>query len=259
MFDDLNKNSLPSAGGQSPMSGQGAPSPFNPPVPKPAQGNVDDLFAETDKTFPGQAPVKPAVFQPKPPAHGEEAIGADNAGARSGNQNKKIILLAGIVLIFIVLVGGGIYGFTILRNPASVTPVVEEEINNNAAKEDDGNQVVEENGQAEDNTANNQPENNQPANDQNNPDAVVDNNEAAPVPQKIDTDQDGLFDEEEESLGMDINNSDSDGDGLSDREEVKFYKTDPLQIDSDGDGFSDGEEVKNGYNPKGSGKLFEIK
>ena len=51
---------------------------------------------------------------------------------------------------------------------------------------------------------------------------------------------------------------DTDRDGLTDREEVKVYKTDPLNADTDGDGFNDGDEVDQGYNPKGSGKLYEI-
>ena len=36
---------------------------------------------------------------------------------------------------------------------------------------------------------------------------------------------------------------DTDGDGLSDGEEVKLYGTDPLDSDSDGDGLSDGDEL----------------
>ncbi len=47
-----------------------------------------------------------------------------------------------------------------------------------------------------------------------------------------DTDNDGLFDDEEEKYGCDMNNP-----------------------DTDGDGYSDGDEVKNGYNPAGEGKL----
>jgi hypothetical protein len=42
---------------------------------------------------------------------------------------------------------------------------------------------------------------------------------------------------------------DSDGDGLSDSDEVYIYGTDPLKADTDGDGRSDGEEVMAGTNP----------
>lgn len=44
---------------------------------------------------------------------------------------------------------------------------------------------------------------------------------------------------------------DSDGDGLSDNEEI-LYGTDPKNPDTDGDGYSDGEEVKNGHDPLSS-------
>lgn len=50
-----------------------------------------------------------------------------------------------------------------------------------------------------------------------------------------DTDSDGLYDDEEEKYGTDINNS-----------------------DSDGDGYLDGSEVKNGFNPMGAGKLENL-
>ena len=58
-----------------------------------------------------------------------------------------------------------------------------------------------------------------------------------------DKDQDGLFRKDEEKLGTDPNNPDTDGDGLSDGEEVNTYKTNPLNPDTDGDGLSDGQEV----------------
>lgn len=47
---------------------------------------------------------------------------------------------------------------------------------------------------------------------------------------------------------------DSDYDGLTDKEEIK-YKTDLNNPDTDKDGYLDGEEVKNGYNPNGNGKI----
>lgn len=78
------------------------------------------------------------------------------------------------------------------------------------------------------------------------------------VNQPLDTDKDGLSDEEETNLGTNINNSDSDNDNLFDFEEAKIYQTDPLNSDTDGDGHSDGEEVKKGYNPKGPGLLRDL-
>ncbi len=49
--------------------------------------------------------------------------------------------------------------------------------------------------------------------------------------------------------------TDSDGDGLSDSDEINKYHTDPFVADTDHDGFSDGAEVRMGYNPLGPGKL----
>ena len=59
----------------------------------------------------------------------------------------------------------------------------------------------------------------------------------------VDTDDDGLTDEEEHELGTDPNDPDTDGDGLDDGEEVHDYGTEPLLWDSDEDGYGDGEEV----------------
>jgi len=43
---------------------------------------------------------------------------------------------------------------------------------------------------------------------------------------------------------------DTDGDGLSDGDEVNVHGTEPLVTDTDGDGFSDGDEVSAGSDPK---------
>lgn len=76
-----------------------------------------------------------------------------------------------------------------------------------------------------------------------------------------DTDKDGLYDIVEKSIGTDINNADSDGDGLDDYQEVEILGLDPLSKDSDGngivdfdedndgDGLSNGEEILLGCNP----------
>lgn len=72
-----------------------------------------------------------------------------------------------------------------------------------------------------------------------------------------DLDMDGLSNSEEESLGTNPYKIDSDNDGLSDREEVMVYNTDPMNPDSDADTYLDGQEVESGYNPLGEGKLGE--
>ena len=65
----------------------------------------------------------------------------------------------------------------------------------------------------------------------------------------LDSDGDGLTDEEEAILGTDPLNADSDADGLNDGDEVSVYGTNPLSHDTDGDGFSDGEEIADGADP----------
>lgn len=68
-----------------------------------------------------------------------------------------------------------------------------------------------------------------------------------------DQDEDGLSDEKEQELGTDPSKPDTDGDGLSDRDEVEDLKTDPLRTDSDGDRVNDGEEVEQKRDPLVSG------
>ncbi|MEM1180815.1 MAG: carboxypeptidase regulatory-like domain-containing protein, partial [Acidobacteriota bacterium] len=64
----------------------------------------------------------------------------------------------------------------------------------------------------------------------------------------LDSDYDGLGDEEEVSLGTDPFNPDTDGDGLGDGDEIDLG-ADPLDADSDGDGMPDGYEVDRGFDP----------
>ncbi len=58
-----------------------------------------------------------------------------------------------------------------------------------------------------------------------------------------DRDEDGLGRCDEEKFGTDPKNPDTDGDGLSDGEELNNYKTDPLKADTDGDSLSDYDEI----------------
>ncbi len=85
-------------------------------------------------------------------------------------------------------------------------------------------------------------------------------NSGTPMPEQpaVDSDGDGLSDDDEKAKGTNPDAVDSDGDNLSDREEVQVYLSDPLKGDTDGDGYLDGQEVANGYDPKGPGKLLEL-
>ncbi|MBX7106992.1 MAG: hypothetical protein K1X57_23175, partial [Gemmataceae bacterium] len=69
-------------------------------------------------------------------------------------------------------------------------------------------------------------------------------------PQNADSDGDGLNDGAEvKQYHTDPNKRDTDGDSLSDGLEVNTYKTDPTKLDSDGDGISDTQEVSLGSDP----------
>src|SRR5207247_2287959 len=58
-----------------------------------------------------------------------------------------------------------------------------------------------------------------------------------------DPDNDGLSNLEEQSAGTDPRNADTDGDGLTDGQEVHNVHTNPSKADTDGDGLTDGAEI----------------
>lgn len=65
---------------------------------------------------------------------------------------------------------------------------------------------------------------------------------------ELDTDNDGVTDEDENKDGTDPTNADSDNDGVSDGEE-KTDSTNPLIPDTDNDGVNDGDEKIDGTDP----------
>lgn len=81
----------------------------------------------------------------------------------------------------------------------------------------------------------------------------------------LDSDQDGLEDSFEININTDPHNWDSDGDNISDYDEVAFdgdddgydpqTDTNPLDQDTDGDGYSDGAEVTAGSDPLSSNSI----
>ncbi|MBI2459056.1 MAG: hypothetical protein HYV53_00705 [Parcubacteria group bacterium] len=211
----------------------------NTPLQPPAPVKTEDIFSQVDKT------VKPEPFRPRDP-NSPPASGTVIPAAAGWLKNKPMVFS----LIFgglLVVLAGGYFGLKLAVNGAATvkkTAVQEETKNNPSApagqvKTEIPN-LVEPPLQAT-STPLDQPV------------------EPPKVSQPIDTDQDGLTDEEEARLGANANNPDTDGDGLTDREEAKVYGTDPLKADTDGDGYADGAEIKNNYNPNGQGKLYEIK
>ncbi|MCK5062026.1 hypothetical protein KAR28_05790 [Candidatus Parcubacteria bacterium] len=260
MFDDLdNKTSDNSSEGDDNVSTKeeaseasvqptltSAPSVSEAPkAPNKANSNagIEDIFSDTDA---GEVePIKPAAFQPKADAgHGEELSGAEP----KGNKFRKIIIPVVLIVVLGAIGAGGMYGYKYVINligdeDAKVINSLEEENTPDIPiEQDDADTDISE----LENIA--EPsETEEPASDN-----------AISEPLLSDTDGDGISDQEEISLGTNINSVDTDNDGLFDREEVYVYKTDPINEDTDGDGFFDGAEVQDGYNPNGPGKLYEI-
>ncbi|MGY8690307.1 MAG: LamG-like jellyroll fold domain-containing protein, partial [Verrucomicrobiales bacterium] len=65
----------------------------------------------------------------------------------------------------------------------------------------------------------------------------------------VDSDGDGLSDAEEVTTGTDPLRKDTDGDGLEDGAEIKTHGTNPTLADSDSDSFSDTFEIRQGTDP----------
>lgn len=193
---------------------------------------TEDIFADTDKA------EKPEVFKPRPAG---APVPYTTVVPEEQTWNSKRGLIFGLLAGSIVIIVGGYFTLKFMANE-SVNLASQTVRNENEQAEI----KKEETKQPEQMIENLENSNVQPT------------AQTIQVSQPVDSDSDGLTDDEEETIGTSINNADSDYDGLTDREEAKVYKTDPLKSDTDGDGYKDGDELKNGYNPNGAGKLLEI-
>ncbi len=234
MFDELdNKNSQNTTSPPPLVRGETIASRPVAPVPPASTGRAEDIFAQVDQGD------RLAVFKPKA---ADAKLPPSTVIPEEETWQKNKVLIFGLIFGgLLVVVVGGYFGLklAIKSVPTTKETAVQEEAKNNQAKTETPNSTE-------------QP----PAQETNAP--LSQPIEPPQVTQPVDTDQDGLTDEEEAKLGINPNDPDTDHDGLTDREEVKVYKTDPLNPDTDGDGYQDGAEVKNGYNPKGAGKLLDL-
>ena len=208
-----------------------------------AGGAIQDIFSETEEPDRDGLPKKPEAFQAKVNKEVKDQKPAIETEKHA--DRKKMLVLFFLLFGLIILGAGGFFAYRNFAGDFFSDFLKKAEIEENITEEPLAS------------------ENNEPQPEQKESGSKTDNKKPddkiiAPNP-SMDSDQDGLSDEEERVLGTDINNLDSDSDGLFDREEVKVYKTDPLNADTDGDSYLDGMEVKAGYNPRGTGKLYKVK
>lgn len=217
----------------------------NTPTNLPTEKEPEDMFAKVEPS------TRPNDMSPVSTSAPTSTVIRQEEGIEMKGPliaSRKVIIIVGIV-VAIAAVGGIAWGFFRFLNTATA-PVAN--VENLGASEQQNSQIpsLPEPQPSPENFA-----------DTNFESMVLVPEEVDPSvtpPPAVDTDSDGLTDDMEVSYGTDPLKADSDNDNLMDGEEVQTYQTDPLNFDTDGDGFSDGQEVKNGYNPKGSGKLFEI-
>ncbi len=245
MFNDLNQPNQPAAG--------------TPPV--------DDIFAETDKSveaknFSGYYANTNAAPTPGISSEIETQKAGLSAAEDLPTSSKGKILKVGLItLLIILLIGLGYLVYVKFLTGQEEVPVVSAPVATTTEQTPTPVATV-------------TPVVTEPV-VTSTPEVATSTN-----PALVDTDGDGLTDEEETILGTSITLKDTDNDGLTDYDEVKLfntsalladtdkdglpdydeikiYKTDANKADTDGDGHSDGEEVKNGYNPLGAGKMVD--
>lgn len=209
-----------------------------------AGGTVPDIPSITHSLSDGKAevsisntpPITPPTMTGVPNMPDDPMSWPDNSASVAG---KKKMLIAGIVVIVIILLGIG--GYVAYQRFVVQQPVVPASESENA------------NGDTSTDTESTNNDTSAVPVVEGNTSDTEDSGVDLSLP--IDSDGDGLTDQEELKYNTDPDLADTDRDGLFDREEVVSWKTDPLNPDSDGDSFLDGDEVKNGYDPLGPGKL----
>lgn len=256
----------------------GKESPFKPvELQKPAEsekklamnkGPVEDIFLGTDskKDEPKDLPVKPEQpsvkvkedvkvpsmtqaprpsmsapqvhkpfeMQDRQPAKEPETVPKDQ---QSGSKSKVVVIIL-VCIIAVIIILAGVLAYSYFKQ--------DEVVNNNFEQENSLNDLID--------TLNTQQEEEEIVEEEEDlniqdEDVIMEEMLDEQEELMIDTDGDGIYDDEEIELGTNPNKFDTDDDGLSDFEEIEIYGSNPVMSDTDGDGYSDGDEVKNGYHP----------
>ncbi|MFA6514327.1 MAG: hypothetical protein WCT50_03530 [Patescibacteria group bacterium] len=240
---------------------------LNNPNPSNRQ-SVDDIFAETDQAGDNQKRLNGSEIITRRVGVAASSTPAPEYGIEKEEKGSGKWFKIAVVAMVVIIVG--LLGFLAYSKFFKATPTVETPtVVNNTNQTTNVNKPVEENVVVVATTSN--PINEEPAFVNDIPGItpgleIVTTTDLTTIPTgettssnaivlPIDSDTDGLNDDEEAIAKTNINLIDTDKDSLSDYEEVKIYKTNPILADTDGDGYPDGEEVKNGYNPNGAGKM----
>lgn len=208
------------------------------PVPAPTNPPVSTFGATVPAGLGGNEKFS---APPTPQAYGMEMR---NVQSHSSSVKKMVIIAAIVVLVIVAAV---LLSSLIMRSRKAVSPVSQPAV---VVEEPDVTTPIED--------LINSPAEIIPDIDGTTGSGSVPGGTAEENLLPVDSDRDGLVDDEEMTLGTSPRSADTDSDGLSDKDEVKAWGTNPLNPDTDGDGYKDGDEVDNGYDPKGPGKLFEV-
>ena len=207
-----------------PVRPAAAPAPVasRPAPPTPANLNeADDIFSDMKDQPVAPVPEKQNLKE-------ETIVETPQKGFK-----KILITISSLVVLVAVLAGGGYWAYNQFLKPQALSPYLN--LTTNSGTNANTNSAA--------TTATTQ---------------TTAEQTTTTAQTALDSDNDGLTDAEEQKIGTDYLNPDTDGDLLFDGEEANVYKTDPLKKDTDGDGFEDGAEVKAGYDPNGLGKLIKI-
>lgn len=244
--------------------------PKQPAPPANLPSEPLDMFAEVEGDVTPAAPPIPnalgaGLLKKKTEAIAPPSIGKSTSDAQPVYSMKEPVLgKILLIVLMVVAVGGLAYGgywgyqkFFAVAPPSDETETAKTTNNTPAPADNTAQQIViPETPPTTTETATTTPPATVPPVTTTDISAQM-NNDKILFGEPVDTDKDNLDDVRERELGTSPTNPDTDGDCLTDYQEVVIYKTNPLNPDSDGDGYFDGEEVLSGYNPLGPGKMGE--